>query len=82
MVAVRGAGIAGQGFDMPTEEFVDGRIVVLAGEIPEQDVDLSHAHARLLAQGALEVLVDALALQGILAQQVVAVARLSHQPGA
>ena len=66
---------------MSSKKFEHRRVVVLAGKIPQQYVNLGHAYSSLLAQSALEILVNAFAFQWILAQQVVTIARLGHQSG-
>lgn len=53
------------------QQLVDRHAVGLAGDIPERAIDRRHAEAVLLTQCPLEVVPDHLALEGVLADEVV-----------
>ena len=63
VVAVIGAGVAGNAAFVAAQQFVDGRVVELASNVPQRNVDGGHADARHLAQGAVDFAVDLLACQ-------------------
>ena len=71
MVAVVGAGVAGDFGLVAAQQLVDGRVVELAGQVPQGVVDGRETDAGDLAQGAAHVRVDAFALEGAAADQVV-----------
>ena len=71
MVAVVGAGVAGDAGLVTAEQLVDGLVVELAGDVPEGDVDGGEADAGDLTQGASDFGVDELALEGAAADQKV-----------
>ena len=71
LVAVIGGSIGGQRHAVAAQELPDRRVVELTGDVPEGDVDGSHAHAVVFAQGALDVVVDQFALQWVAPQQIV-----------
>ena len=69
-VAVIGAGVTGEGAIDAAKQLVDRGVVELAGDVPEGYVDGAECGAIRFAQGPLEIVVDRLALQGVLARQV------------
>ena len=73
LVAVIGGGVGRQRLSIAAQQFPDRRVVELAGDIPQRDVDQAHAHAVVLAQRALDIVVELLALERIASQQIVGV---------
>ena len=69
-VAVHGRGIGGEPLPPAAEERGDGQPDALAVEVPERDVDVAEAHVVVLAVGALELVVDQLALERVAADEV------------
>lgn len=67
-----GRGVRGDAGLPATEQRADRRAVRPAREVPQRDVDEAHAHLVELAELTLHVVVDELALQRVLADQVVA----------
>ena len=68
-VGVIGAGVSRQVFAVAAQQTVDGRLVYLARQVPQGDVDGADAHAVVLAQNHLGLIVEALPFEGVLADQ-------------
>ena len=69
-VAVVRTGVGGQGRPVTAQQLVDGRVVVLAREIPQRHVHRADLGPVGVPQAALQIVVDLLPLEGIAAQQV------------
>jgi hypothetical protein len=61
VVAVIGAGVAGDTLFVAAKQLIDGRVVEFARNVPQRNIDGRDADARNLAQGAAHVGVDAFA---------------------
>lgn len=61
---MEGAGVAGQLLTVASEHPVDWRVVQLAGQVPQGNVDGPYAHAVLLAQKGLGLIVKTLPFEG------------------
>ena len=70
VLAVVGAGVGRQARAEAAEQPRDRRAVLLAGEVPERDVERAVAHVVVGAQLALQVVVDLLAALGVAAEQM------------
>ena len=69
-VTVVRARVGRQGRPVTAEQLVDGRVVVLAREVPQRNVHRADLGPVGVPQAALQVVVDLLPLEGIAAQQV------------
>ena len=58
MVAVVGAGVAGDTLFVAAQQLVDRLVVELAGDVPQRDVDRRQADTGHLPQRALDLGVD------------------------
>ena len=70
-VCVIGAGVGRQRLPVTAEQLVYRCVVVLTCEVPERDVDWSDAHAVVLSENRLRLVVEALPFEGALADQEV-----------
>ena len=70
VLAVIGAGVGRQAGTKTAQQTRDRRAVLLAGEVPQRDVERAMAHVVVGAQLALEIVVDLLAALGIAAEQM------------
>src|SRR4051812_49512158 len=63
-------GISRQALPPSTQHFPDWHAELFSSEIPERDIKAAHAHMVVLAQCALEVVINTLALVWIATQQL------------
>ena len=68
-VGMVGAGVCRQVFAVAAQQLVDGRLVELARQVPQGDVDGTDAHTVVLAQDDLRLVVETLPFEGVLADQ-------------
>ena len=62
-------GIGREGLAVAAEELVNGGFVVLAGEVPEGDIDGGYAELCLLAHGLLDAGVDVFPFERVLSDE-------------